>query len=97
VELKVLSTPDGAEVFRAADGVLLGLTPFSTSAPATSGTAVFRLRLSGYDDARAELPADRGGTATVTLTRTHVKSARTQKSEAPKSRKRVGDGSVDPF
>jgi serine/threonine-protein kinase len=95
VRLELHSTPEGAEVFRAADGVLLGLTPFATSAPPTAGTAVFRLRLAGYDDARAELPADRGGTATVTLVRT--KSARPSKGEQPKQRKRVGDGAVNPF
>ena len=97
VKLELHSTPEGAEVFRAADGVLLGLTPFATSAPPTTGTAVFRLRLAGYDDARAELPADRGGTATVTLVRSKVKSARPSKGEQPKQRKRVGDGAVDPF
>ena len=97
VELRVTSTPEGAEVFRAADGVLLGLTPFSTKAPATGGTALFRLRLAGYDDGRAELPADRGGTAAVTLTRARVKTARPARSDHPAPRKRVGDGAVDPF
>jgi serine/threonine-protein kinase len=97
VVLHVTSTPPGAEVFRAADGVLLGSTPYSESMAPSTGSAVFRLKLAGYDDGRAELPADRDGTATITLTRTHVKASRPAKSERPTPRKRVGDGSVDPF
>ncbi|MGZ3406604.1 MAG: serine/threonine-protein kinase [Polyangia bacterium] len=97
VVLHVTSAPPGAEVFRAADGVLLGSTPYSESMAPSTGSAVFRLKLAGYDDGRAELPADRDGTATVTLTRTHVKTSRPAKPERPTTRKRVGDGSVDPF
>ncbi|MGZ3440680.1 MAG: serine/threonine-protein kinase [Polyangia bacterium] len=97
VVLHVTSAPPGAEVFRAADGVLLGSTPYSESMAPSTGSAVFRLKLAGYDDGRAELPADRDGTATVTLTRTHVKTSRSAKPERPTTRKRVGDGSVDPF
>ncbi len=97
VELRVTSTPEGAEVFRAADGVLLGLTPFTEKAPPVSGTAVFRLKLAGYDDGRAELPADRDGTATVELVRTHVKAAHPGHGDHPAPRKRVGDGAVNPF
>ena len=97
VELRVTSTPAGAEVFRAADGVLLGETPFATTAPASTGMAVFRLKLAGYDDARAELPADRGGATAVTLVRTRGKPSRAAHNDRPTPRKRVGDGAVDPF
>ena len=97
VELRVTSTPEGAEVFRAADGVLLGLTPFTEKAPPTTGTALFRLKLAGYDDGRAELPADRDGAATVALVRTRVKASHPARGDHPAPRKRVGDGAVDPF
>jgi hypothetical protein len=98
VEFKVTSTPPGAEVFRAADGVLLGETPFATSAAPSTGIAVFRLKLGGFDDARAELPADRGGAVAVTLVRTKVKTPRPGHGERPATpHKRVGDGAVDPF
>ena len=97
VELRVTSTPDGAEVFRAADGVLLGVTPLSLKAPPTSGTAVFRLKRAGYDDGRAELPADRDGSAAVALVRTHVKATHPAHGDHPAPRKRVGDGAVNPF
>jgi len=96
VTMQINSTPMGAEVFRAADGMLLGLTPFKTTAAPTNGTAVFMLRLGGYEDARAQLPADKGGTTSVTMTKIKVKSSRPGKSEG-KPRKRVGDGAVDPF
>ncbi len=97
IELHVVSTPPGAEVFRAADGVLLGVTPFVESAAPSSGTALFLLKLAGYDDARAELPADRTGTATTTLVRTPVKVSRPTRTARPTAHKRVGDGAVDPF
>jgi serine/threonine-protein kinase len=67
VKLSLASEPAGAEVYRAADGVLLGKTPLEHELAASEGQAVFVFKLAGHADQRVELPADRDGAQTVQL------------------------------
>jgi serine/threonine-protein kinase len=69
VKLTVTSQPPGADVYRAADGVLVGQTPLTQEIPPADGLAVYLVKLPGYRDARAELRADRAGATAVTLER----------------------------
>jgi hypothetical protein len=93
VHLVIASDPVGAEVFRAADGVRLGVTPYQSERPASEGEAVFLLKLSGYSDQRVSLPADRSGEKQVKLLKKkHVEAAA---PAAPK--KKIKNGVLDPF
>jgi serine/threonine-protein kinase len=106
VTLHVASTPAGAEVYRAADGVLFGKTPLVRKMPRTEGAAVFLVKLGGYRDERVVLPADRDGAANVSLVKLPrlvrpappKQPAKTVEAPTgPKPRKPVRDGVVDPF
>jgi hypothetical protein len=111
VKLKVESDPAGAEVYRAADGVLVGRTPVTVEMTATLGLAVFIVKRAGHQDGRAELSADRDGATLVRLTRVPAgrpaakpaakvpEPAKTVEpgTKPPPPRKRVGDSVVDPF
>jgi len=68
VRLRVTSEPSGAEVYRAADGLLVGHTPYVQKAAAAQGQAVFLVKLPGHRNRRVLLPADRDGEAHVRLT-----------------------------
>jgi serine/threonine-protein kinase len=112
VKLKVESDPAGAEVYRAADGVLVGRTPLTLEINATSGLAVFVVKRAGYQDGRAELSADKDGATVVKLARVPAgrPAAKPAAAKAPEpakvvdpgtkpppARKPVRDGVVDPF
>jgi tRNA A-37 threonylcarbamoyl transferase component Bud32 len=94
VTLKVTSEPPGADVFRAADGVLVGMTPLSMKMDPIAGKAVFLIKKSGYKDARAELDADHDGEAQVKLDKPHAPA---KKPDGPKPKTRVRDGAYDPY
>jgi hypothetical protein len=85
VTLKITSTPPGADVYRALDGIKLGQTPLEQTLPRSTGLAVFVLKLSGHRDARVELPAGVDGSADVVLKR------------RSRSRPRGDDAALDPF
>jgi tRNA A-37 threonylcarbamoyl transferase component Bud32 len=68
VHLRVKSEPAGAEVYRAADGLLLGQTPYVHTASPSRGRAVFLVKLPGYKARRVLLAADRDGSVLVRLT-----------------------------
>jgi hypothetical protein len=89
VVLSIASRPDGAEVFRALDGIKLGVTPLELPLKRSSGMAVFVLTRRGYRDARVELSASADGAADVVL----------RKSRSRKGRHRKGgdDAVLDPF
>jgi len=87
VTLKIDSSPPGADVYRALDGIKLGRTPLEQAIPRSGGLAVFVLKLSGYRDARVELPASGDGAADVVL------SKRPRRSQPGKG----DDGALDPF
>jgi len=103
IALQIDSVPPGAEVYRAADGVLLGSTPLTASMTPTDGKAVFLVKHAGYQEARVELPADRDSESRTELVRVASRPSRpaarppaaTKPSPAPS--KRVRDGALDPF
>jgi serine/threonine-protein kinase len=92
IKMRIESEPPGAEVFRAADGLLVGMTPLTDERLPSSGKAVFVVKKSGFADGRVELEADRDGSAQVKLDKLRAKPA----PEKPK-RQRVRDGAYDPF
>jgi serine/threonine-protein kinase len=109
VTLKVTSEPSGAEVFRAADGIKLGVTPLELPMERTIGVAVFILKLAGHEDGRAELSAEQNGAVAVTLKRTAaLPAARATRPPRPATgpapaaappgeKKTINDGTLDPF
>ena len=83
VRLRVESEPAGAEVYRAADGLLLGQTPYVQTAPPSTGRAVFLVKLPGYKARRVLLAADRDGSVVVRLkprARARVRPRRTSRA-----------------
>jgi hypothetical protein len=50
VSWRIDSQPQGAELVRLRDGVVLGKTPWQSVAPFAAGTEELRLRLPGYVD-----------------------------------------------
>jgi serine/threonine-protein kinase len=95
VQIKVAlrSEPSGAEVLRG--GKVVGKTPFTKELDAGTGKLAYTLRLAGHKDATAELPADKGGEATVKL----AAEPAVQEPARPtgKKTKPVKDGVVNPF
>jgi serine/threonine-protein kinase len=69
VALTLESTPPGATVFRAADGVRVGKTPFNTTVARGDGEAIFLLKLAGYHDASVTFPASQDAAKTILLSR----------------------------
>jgi eukaryotic-like serine/threonine-protein kinase len=71
VALAIESEPAGAMVYRAADGVKLGKTPYVAHLALGEGEAEaeFLLKLPGYQDARVSLPVTRDGREHVVLRR----------------------------
>ena len=68
IRLDIVTTPDGATVYRAVDGVRLGTTPFSRELERTDGQAEFLLRKAGYQDQRITLPTDHDAMTGIKLT-----------------------------
>jgi serine/threonine-protein kinase len=68
IRLEIVTTPDGASVYRSVDGVLLGTTPFAREIERTDGQAEFILKKAGYRDQRVALPADQDGMTGIRLT-----------------------------
>jgi eukaryotic-like serine/threonine-protein kinase len=91
VTLTLRSRPAGAEVYRALDGIKLGVTPLEHSLPRSPGLAVFVLKRDGYRDSRIELPADEDGDAEVVLKRLP------RPRGEPRRALRGEDGALDPF
>ncbi|HLU66390.1 MAG TPA: protein kinase [Kofleriaceae bacterium] len=67
VKLLILSDPDGAVVYREADGVRLGRTPLSVRARRGRGEAAFIIRKSGYRNERVAVPVAEDQEIVVTL------------------------------
>jgi len=69
IKLKIASEPAGAEVFRLADGVLVGMTPMTVDMEKTQGMAAFVVKAAGFEDAKVQLPADHDGETSIELQR----------------------------
>jgi hypothetical protein len=67
VRLGITSTPPGADVYRAADGIRLGVTPFAKTFPRTDGEARFIVKRAGFEDETVTLSAESDGTRAVEL------------------------------
>jgi serine/threonine-protein kinase len=67
ITLRIESDPDGAEVYRFADGVFVGKTPFEQKLPGSPGQAVYLIKRAGMKDERVELPTTQDGQVKVTL------------------------------
>lgn len=98
VQLTVDSTPSGAKVYRASDGAMLGPTPYRETVDMGDGTAVFQVKLPGYQTARVELSRSRDGAFTAVLVKASVrkpgpdKPASDQPSKPPQN-----PADYDPF
>jgi len=110
VHLTIESTPSGADVFRAADGVRVGRTPLHTEMARGDGETSFVVKLAGYADAHASLAASSDGKAQVTLAAlpapsppppAPVASSRSSHghhaTSKPAAARPVGNGVVDAF
>ncbi len=67
VTLTLDSVPQGADVYRAADGIKLGKTPYQYSTAASPGEAEFLIKMAGFADIKVSLPADKDGTQKIEL------------------------------
>lgn len=101
VQASVISTPEGAEIFR--DGEYLGITPAKVPLPRDVGVANLVLKLGGFTDAPLEVRLDRDGTYEIELEAAGVKEgpgegavAQDSKPPADKGGEPVGGDSKKP-
>ena len=73
--LAISSDPDGAEVYRMPQGVLIGTTPLSVPVDAVAGQLVFMVKKAGYRDETIAMAADRDGDQLVKLRKTAAATA----------------------
>lgn len=95
VELVIESSPGGADVYRAIDGVKLGKTPFKKQYERVEGEAVFLINLAGYEQERVTLSTAHDGNAVAKLRR-----ERRPHRPSPQHRKPQGSGGptvLDPY
>jgi eukaryotic-like serine/threonine-protein kinase len=93
VRLAIDSTPSGAEVYRAADGVKLGKTPLAREYERTDGVAELVIRMRGYRDERVSLATNVDGGRHVKL----VRAKQTTTSKPKASGKGSGTTVLDPY
>jgi eukaryotic-like serine/threonine-protein kinase len=99
VQLVVKSTPPGADVLRAADGVRLGKTPFARAFDRIDGEIEFLVKLAGYRDARVTLSTTKDNEKTVRLVRLHAGTRPPDDRGPPEGTKPQGSGAtvLDPY
>lgn len=68
ITVRIETRPGNARVYREADGVLLGPTPFTKSYERGDGTATFLVKREGFRTERLALTTDRDHKKTITLT-----------------------------
>jgi serine/threonine-protein kinase len=95
VTLGLTSSPSGADVYRASDGIRLGATPFSKTFPRTDGEARFIVKHAGFEDETVTLSAANDGAREVVLhalapapkatERSHRSSSRAGAAAAPRA------------
>jgi serine/threonine-protein kinase len=95
VTLGITSTPPGADVYRAADGIRLGATPFAKTFPRTDGEARFIVKRAGFEDETVTLSAAGDGTRAVEL-RPVAPSAPLPKETPRHASRRAAAGSTPP-
>jgi serine/threonine-protein kinase len=67
VVILIDSKPDGAEVYRASDGVRVGKTPYRYSLDPVEGELVYMIKRDGYKSEEVVLPANQDGRELVRL------------------------------
>jgi hypothetical protein len=82
------SSPRGAEVYRAADGVKLGETPLLRELDRSDGEMVFVLKHVGYEDRRVAMRVDRDGEVKLDLVRRRS-PARPENRQGPDAKERA--------
>ena len=98
ISIAITSVPDGADVFRAGEGTLLGKTPYRSTLPANDEELVFVVRKDGYADSEVRLLADKDSSTEVTLAAASKKPKAGQKSRNARPSRKVKAGEyVDPF
>jgi len=99
VQLVVKSTPPGADVLRAADGVRLGKTPFSRAFDRIDGEIELVVKLAGYRDARVTLPTTKDSEKAVRLVRLRAGTRPPDDRAPPEGTKPQGSGAtvLDPY
>ena len=98
ITVQLDSQPQGADVFRAADGVFLGKTPLTQQYDESGGEAALLLKLHGYQDARTSVVLDHDVRHSVVLQRViSRRSHPTAKVPAPAEKRPSKNGVVDPF
>jgi serine/threonine-protein kinase len=93
VTLRLTSEPSGADVFRAADGIRLGQTPFERTIPRTEGEAVLLVRSRGYADETVAMRADRDDQRHLTLKKA-TRGTGATKPPAPPAKKPQPSGPI---
>jgi serine/threonine-protein kinase len=91
VTVSFVSRPAGAEVRRAGDAELLGITPFDESFVAAEQTMDFEMRLQGHEPRRVQAHLAADSTVTVQLRK------RRAAGSGPPRHDRLRDGTLDPW
>jgi serine/threonine-protein kinase len=92
VTIALSSQPSGADVYRAADGARLGRTPWRERYAASSGEAVFVLRLKGHRQAIVAIGLERDAAREVALDKLPRPPARPRADKKP-----TENGVVNPY
>ena len=96
VTLSFESDPAGAEVRVAADGTLLGVTPFRRAFPRREGTLLVELARAGYAPVRLPISMAAGRTISATLVRAS-RGAHARRATAAAARPLGSEKTIDPF
>jgi eukaryotic-like serine/threonine-protein kinase len=92
VRIRLDSTPQGARVVRATDGVVLGTTPETIELAASAGRLPLRFEKDGFLPAQREATLDADGEWSVLLQPVHEKPASTPASGKKNPRPRPTEG-----
>jgi hypothetical protein len=87
IKLAISSDPEGAQVFRAADGVLLGTTPTVVWLEPTEGRVPFLMKLDGFAEERFDLHADKNGAANIALRPLPLAPDKPDKPDKPRAKR----------
>jgi tRNA A-37 threonylcarbamoyl transferase component Bud32 len=96
IAVEIQSQPPGALVFRKFDGILVGTTPYRGELQGIQGKLVYTLRLDGHRDEELIIPANEGGTYSVTLQATKGTASRS-KTRRGGPGKQDGQRALAPF
>jgi hypothetical protein len=96
VHITIESNPSGAEIFRASDGMRIGVTPVIQELPRGDVEAGYVLRLRGYRDAQVNASLAHDLNKVIALERAAPLPAPKPKTKT-KNAKPIKNGVMDPF